>query len=105
MSKTATDPSGATDLLSGPLPEWMVPLDVRVLEFLERVDVPVLPGTIAYNLDRDRPDVVSRTLLLSDFGLLVRESRTPNAFRISSLGSELLAGEIDPFTLDYESGL
>jgi predicted transcriptional regulator len=75
-------------------PGWMVHADREILEFLETTDIPVLPGTIAVNLDRRRTTVTSRCHMLADHGLVRRHPRHRRAVVISPRGEDFLAGNV-----------
>lgn len=80
--------------MQDPEPNWMTRLDVRILELLETVDIAVLPGTIAVNLQERTTDVLTRCHMLAEHGLVQRVEYNRKAIVLAPDGEDFLAGNL-----------
>lgn len=69
-------------------PEWMTPLDDRILELFHSADLVLSPSIIAYNLDYSREQVNRRLGNLHDNGFVERIER--GKYRLTTQGEQYL---------------
>jgi predicted transcriptional regulator len=76
----------------------MTQADERVLEFLHQKDIIASPTVIAANIDYTQEYISRRCRKLTDAGLLQRVDASN--YRVTGLGEQLLAGDIDAEDLE-----
>lgn len=76
----------STGLVSG--------FDYEILEFLEQVDCPICPPTIAVNIRRSPTDTRVHCQTLHSLGLIEEKDTTRKAFQLNKTGEDFLAGNI-----------
>lgn len=69
-------------------PEWMMPLDDRILELFHSSDLVLSPSIISYNLDYSREQVNRRLGVLQENGFVDRVER--GKYRITTQGEQYL---------------
>lgn len=74
-----------------------MPIDDRILEALATSGLVLSPSVIAFNIDKSRSEVNRRLSALVEHGLVERVKR--GYYKITELGEQYLAGEIDPDSL------
>ena len=78
----------------------MTQADERVLEFLHQKDIVASPTVIAANIDYTPEYISRRCRKLTDAGLLQRVDASN--YRVTGLGEQFLAGEIDAENLETD---
>ena len=71
-------------------PEWMVPMDDKILELFHTTDLVLTPSIIAYNTGYSREEVNRRLGELTGRGFLDRVER--GKYRITDFGRQYLSG-------------
>jgi len=71
-----------------------MPIDDRILEALATSGLVLSPSVIAFNIDKSRSEVNRRLSALVEHGLVERVKR--GYYKITELGEQYLAGEVDP---------
>lgn len=83
----------------GDLPDWMMPVDDRILELLERTRAAKVGGlwvkgaTVAVNLDLSANYVNKRLRKLEKEGYVERRDRPKGYYRITEKGSEFVRSD------------
>ena len=86
-----------------PLASWMTPVDRDILERLENGDgdeLVLTPALIAVNTDWGHQTVREHVSDLRKHGLIEYHDQERGIYRLSNLGREYLAGEIDADELE-----
>lgn len=90
-SATHSNPRKNEDLIDG--------LGWQILEFLETVECPICPPTIAVNLKRSPTDTRICCQMLHSLGLIDMKDATRKAFELNPLGEDFLAGNVSEESL------
>jgi DNA-binding transcriptional ArsR family regulator len=77
-----------------PAPWMQMPIDDRILEALATSGLVLSPSVIAFNIDKARSEVNRRLSVLVDHGLVERVKR--GYYKITEIGEQYLAGDLDP---------
>ena len=84
-----------------PLVSWMTKSDPAILEFFAETGVAMPPAVVSYNIDGvSHPTVKRRLPVLVENELLEKVDDKRGYYRITDLGREYLAGELEAEDLE-----
>lgn len=84
-----------------PLVSWMTKSDPIILEFFDEQGIAMPPAVVSFNIQGvSHPTVKRRTPVLAEHGLLESVEGKRGYYRITSRGSQYIAGDLDASVLE-----